>query len=141
MARGVAQKNRIITTSVLTTFAVMNGKQFELDEVSDDLFYGGYFRFLKTLRALLKVAIMKTVIEQQVNKANASFNTAKTTLEMYQKQYDKLKADYDAALNDPRLQKMFSRRTIIKNDLPEDFLKTYKNQKLTMKGLKESQGQ
>lgn len=137
MSRGVAQKNRILTTSALTTMALMSGKEFELDEIDDDLFYGGYFRFLKTLRALLKVAIMKAVIEQQVEKANKAFNVAKTQLDIYNKQYNKLLADYNAALNDSRLKKMFSRRTIIKDDLPEDFLKTYKDKKLTMKALKE----
>lgn len=117
--------------------ALMSGKEFEINEVDDDLFYGGYFRFVKTLRALLKVAIMKAAIEQQVEKANSTFNVAKTTLDIYNKQYNKLLADYNAALNDPRLKKMFSRRTIIKDDLPEDFLKTYKDKKLTMKALKE----
>lgn len=137
MPRGVAQKNRIITTSALTTMALMSGKEFELDEIDDDLFYGGYFRFLKTLKALLKVAIMKAAIEHQLEKANIAFNVAKTQLNIYQKQYNKLLADYNAALNDPRLKKMFSRRTIIKDDLPEDFLKTYKDKKLTMNALKE----
>lgn len=137
MPRGVAQKNRILTVSALTTMALMSGKEFEINEVDDDLFYGGYFRFLKTLRALLKVAIMKAAIEHQVEKANTAFNVAKTTLDTYNKQYNKLLADYNAALNDPRLKKMFSRRTIIKDDLPEDFLKTYKDKKLTMKALKE----
>lgn len=33
---------------------------------------------------------------------------------------------------------MFNRRTIVKNDLPEDFIKTYNNQKLNFAKLKET---
>lgn len=72
MARGVGQKKRILTTSALTSFALLSGKEFDLDEIDDDLFYVGYFRFVKTLRALLKVAILKGKVETSLEKANAS---------------------------------------------------------------------
>lgn len=107
MARGVAKKRVILTKTLLAMTQEIDEDDF------DDLWYGGYFRFVKTLKLLLSAYVVKVDYDRTVNELEGNLNLLALKRQQLRSNTENLQKAYQNWLDacaDPKLWEEFSER-------------------------------